>query len=212
MASPEDKADLAPRPSLESEGDAGFEIVARPVPPPAPRMDEPDQPRQSGRGGANRTPAQRGLPIPARLARVAAVAALCAALPALLAFRAKVVAVVPGTASLYRQIGLPVNLVGLTFANVRSTLSQDGVTPVLEVAGEIVNDGPAARTVPWLHVALLGDGGQSLYRWSARAADGELRVGETIPFRVRLTAPPLAAKSVEVTFRDAAMRSASTLN
>ena len=204
VASPEDNPTATP--SLEVDTAATTEIVTRPLPPAEPQA-APEKSeargRSTGRRKKPRTSAGRkdGIGL-RRLGRIAAVVAVCAALPGLLAFREKVVGTLPGTASLYRSVGLPVNLVGLSFVGVRSSLSQDGETSVLEVAGEIVNDGRAARAVPLLQIALEGDGGERLYRWSAKAAEGDLQVGQSAPFRVRLTAPPPGARSVEVTFRE----------
>ena len=200
VASPEDNP-RAPLPSLEPEPQA--EIVARPLPPPPPREDPEPKPR--GRGASRKRAG--GGPTPGRarsgvLARVAGIAVVCGMLPGLLAFREKVVSALPGTASLYRSVGLPVNLVGLSFANVRSGLSQERETQVLEVSGEIVNDGRVARPVPSLRIVIEGERGEQLYSWTAKAAEGELSVGKSAPFRVRLTAPPPDARRVEVTFRE----------
>lgn len=213
IASPEDKSSPAPLPSLDGyEQSATIEIVARPAPPPsridaeetAP-IDAPARKTQRGRTKPAKSKPRRWSAI---LARAAAVAAVCIGPPALLTGRESVVSVLPGTATLYRGIGLPVNLVGLSFEKVSSSLTRDDATPVLEVTGEIVNNGRAPRTVPWLDISLEGEGGEPLYSWSAKAAEGELRVGETAPFRVRLTAPPPGARKVEVTFRmDPARRS-----
>lgn len=201
VASPEDNP-RAPLPSLEPEPLA--EIVARPLPPPAPREDPEPKPR--GRGGSTRKRPGAG-PVASRarsglLVRIGALALVCGMLPGLLAFREQVVSTLPGTASLYRSVGLPVNLVGLSFAQVRSALSHERETQVLEVSGEIVNDGRVARPVPSLRIVIEGERGEQLYSWTAKAAEGELSVGKSAPFRVRLTAPPSDARRVEVTFRD----------
>ena len=212
VASPEDNSE--PGPSLEVDTAATTEIVTRPLPPPEPKRQPEATETRRRPGGRRKTPKdaggarKRGIGLD-RLGRIAAVVAVCATVPGLLAFREKVVSALPGTASLYRHVGLPVNLVGLSLVGLRSSLSQDGETPVLEVSGEIVNDGRAARTVPLLQIALEGDRGERLYRWSAKAAEGELQVGQSAPFRVRLTAPPPGARAVEVTFRDGERRLAT---
>lgn len=206
VASVEDKP--AAMPSLEIEPTESAEIISRP-------LLEPEAPAKADhRAGAS--PRSRGSKVPGRLVsrlrplgRIAAIAFVVATLPGLLAFREKIVGTLPGTASLYRSIGLPVNLVGLNFAGVRSTMSPEGEAPVLEVTGEIVNDGRMPRPVPLLEITLEGEKGERLYRWSAKAAQGELQVGQSAPFRVRLTSPPPGARSVEVTFRDRGRRAAS---
>ncbi len=151
------------------------------------------------RGGKARSSVRR----PAGPRRLAAMAVLiCALLPAAVLFRAGVVGTFPGTATLFRAVGLPVNLVGLSFGEVRSTLSQTPSGPVLEVVGEITNAGRRAIAVPALTIAVEGPAGEPLYRWSARPEMQEVEAGATVPFRARLSAPPPAARRVEVTFLD----------
>lgn len=197
IASPREESSLDQPPGTESE--AAIEIETRPAPPPS----RPETGSPAARRAPESPPREKARRRwTGRLARAAAAAAVLAGPPALLAFRESVVAAMPGTASLYRGIGLPVNLVGLSFAQVRSTLTQENTTPILEVTGEIVNDGRLARSVPWLRIALTGEGGETLYEWTAQAAEGKLAGGQAAPFRVRLTAPPAAARKVEVTFRE----------
>jgi predicted Zn finger-like uncharacterized protein len=210
VASPEDKLAGGGRPALESEAERGdFEIVTRPVPSPhSPRPEVEASGPPAGRSRA-RAGARRGGPSRKKgagalrvLVRAAVIGAVCLAPPILLADRHRVVAAMPGTNTLYRAIGLPVNLVGLSFTEVRSTTLRENDAPVLEVTGEILNDGRVARGVPPLQITLEGGGGEALYSWSARAVDGELAVGQRAPFRVRLTAPPPEARQVVVTFRE----------
>ena len=209
VASPEiEGAGALPKPSLDD--DMGVEIVARPVPPPPSRRD-PAAPGRKGRG-------KRGGPDGASrisilgAAKVAALLFVCVAPPVIYAGRDGMVSAMPGTASLYRSLGLPVNLVGLSFAKVSSHLSDENGASVLQVTGEVVNEGRVPRTVPWLHIALQGEHGEALYSWSAKAAEGELPVGQSAPFRVRLTAPPAGAQQVVVSFRDKRARRTAALD
>lgn len=214
VASPDDNPDPnAERPALESEIEAaGAEIMVRPLPPPDPA----ERRARRGKAGRKGKPAHRRAvrrkppPSPRRkLANLLALVVLALIPPLLFAFRDRVVEAAPGTAALYARIGVPVNLVGLSFANVRSTLSEENDAPVLEVSGEIFNDGRIARPVPWLQISLESERGISLYRWSAKAVEGDMAVGQTAPFRVRLTQPPAAASKVQVSFQENRARRAA---
>jgi predicted Zn finger-like uncharacterized protein len=209
VTSPEiEEAGAAPKPSLDD--DIGIEIVARAVPLPPPRR-EATAPGGKGRGKGSGPDGGSRISI-LGAAKVAALLFVCVAPPVIYAGRDAIVSAMPGTASLYRSLGLPVNLVGLSFAKVSSHLSDENGASVLQVTGEVVNDGRVPRAVPWLHIALQGEHGEALYSWSAKAAEGELPVGQSAPFRVRLTAPPAGAQQVVVTFRDKRARRTAALD
>ncbi len=114
--------------------------------------------------------------------------------------RTTVVGFLPGTAALFSAVGLPVNTVGLRFDAVTSTLTGEGRPPILEIAGTIGNVGPTSREVPPLEIAITGEAGDPLYRWTFRAAEGELKPGATVPFAAKLTSPPPAGRRVAITF------------
>jgi hypothetical protein len=119
---------------------------------------------------------------------------------AILLGRAEVVRVLPETASLFRVIGLPVNLRGLAFAGLRThTERQDGVA-VLIVEGRIESDSPVAVPVPPLRFALRDASGAELYAWSAAPDAALLGPGESLPFRTRLASPPARVNDVVVRF------------
>ena len=208
VASPEiGEAIAAPKPSLDD--DLGIEIVARAVPLPPPRSERGAS-AGTGRGKASGADGGRFSIVGA--AKVAALLLVFVVPPVIYAGRDAIVSAAPGTASLYRSLGVPVNLAGLGFAKVSSHLSDENGASVLQVTGEVVNEGRAPRTVPWLHIALQGEHGEALYSWSAKAAEGELQVGQSAPFRVRLTAPPAGAQQVVVRFRDRNTRRAAALD
>ena len=129
-----------------------------------------------------------------------AILALIAIITGLIAWRSDVVRWLPQTASLYAAIGMPVNLRGLEFANVKTEReSQDGV-PVLVVAGEIVSRSRHAVEVPRLRFAVRNDGGKEIYAWTALPARTVLAPGGTLPFRSRLASPPREGHQVLVRF------------
>jgi hypothetical protein len=123
-----------------------------------------------------------------------------AAVAAILLGRAEVVRALPDTASLFRMIGLPVNLRGLAFAGVKTrTELKDGVA-VLIVEGRIESDSNAAVTVPPLRIALHDAAGAELYAWTTLADANTLGPGESLPFRARMASPPPGGNDVLVRF------------
>lgn len=129
-----------------------------------------------------------------------AILVLLAIITGLVAWRSDVVRGLPQTASLYAAIGMPVNLRGLEFANVKTeSESQDGV-PVLVVAGEIVSRSRHAVDVPRLRFALRNDSGKEIYAWTALPGRTVLTPGATLAFRSRLASPPGEGQQVLVRF------------
>lgn len=192
---PDEPADFVP---IQAEAEAVPElpvvIEAEPT-PPRPRA------RPMARKGRRRVDAGVAAPRPGRRLALAALAAAGAAL-AVIPLRATVVAALPGTASLYRAVGLPVNLVGLSIEEVVSSLGQENGAPVLVVTGIVRNVSGSDRPVLPLQLAIASEAGQTLYSWSARAAEAELASGAQTKFRVRLASPPPAGRRIEVTFRE----------
>lgn len=115
-------------------------------------------------------------------------------------WRAAVVRQFPQTASLYSAIGLPVNLRGLTFEDVKSMSEiHDGVM-VMVVEGMIVNLTRHTLDVPRLRLALRNGTGHEVYAWTARPAKTTLGSGNGLPFRARLASPPPDGRDVIVRF------------
>ena len=115
-------------------------------------------------------------------------------------WRAAMVRHFPQTASLYRAIGLPVNLRGLFFEDVKSrTEFQDGVA-VLVVEGTIVNLTTRTQDVPRLRLALRNSAGHEVYAWTALPSKSTVGSGNGLPFRARLASPPADGRDVIVRF------------
>jgi predicted Zn finger-like uncharacterized protein len=130
----------------------------------------------------------------------AVIAAELAAIIGILTWRAEIVRVLPQTASLFRAIGLGVNLRGVSLANVRtSTDANDGV-PVLIVEGSIENVTGAVVGVPRLRFALRNAAKAELISWTAPPDRGALAPGETLAFRSRLASPPADGREIVVRF------------
>ncbi len=115
-------------------------------------------------------------------------------------WRAAVVRHFPQTASLYATLGLPVNLRGLFFQDVKSRNElEDGVS-VLVIEGTIVNLTTRALDVPRLRFALRSASGHEVYAWTAQPGKPTLGSGNGLPFRARLASPPADGRDVIVRF------------
>lgn len=126
---------------------------------------------------------------------------------ALLGLRKDIVRHVPQMGSFYAAIGMPVNLRGLVFHDVKiSNETHDGV-PVLVVEGVIASTVGVPVDVPRIRFALRNAAGAEVYSWVAQPAQPVLEAGEAIPFRSRLASPPADGQNLQVRFltrRDAA--------
>jgi predicted Zn finger-like uncharacterized protein len=150
--------------------------------------------RRTKRGSSRRRLPTRSYRMPAALLALACIAA------ALIVWRGAVVRHAPQMASLYAAIGLPVNLRGLVFSEVRvSRDTHDGV-PVLVVEGTIASVASKPVGVPRLRFALRNEAGGEVYAWTAMPGREMLEPGETLPFKSRLASPPGEGRDVTVRF------------
>ncbi len=116
----------------------------------------------------------------------------------------------PQTASLFAMIGLPVNLRGLTFMDVKSRGEFVDGAMVLVVEGTIVNLTPKPLDVPRLRFGLRNATGHEVYAWTTVPTQTVLGSGDGLPFRSRLASPPPDGRDVIVRFfsrRDAGLGS-----
>jgi predicted Zn finger-like uncharacterized protein len=146
-----------------------------------------------------RVPALRmpGLPAPGL---PGAIVMMCVVVMALANWRVAVVRELPQTASLFGALGLPVNLRGLDFDDVKASTEFEGDTMVLAVEGSIGNVTTETVSVPRLRFALRNGAGQEIYAWTALPARNSLAPGERLPFRSRLAFPPADGRDVIVRF------------
>ena len=185
-------------------GAGAYDAAPSIVPPDGPAYDRPriGTPTNVERAAASRA-GKRRAPRRFVLSRHALPAAICAlvlVLCCLVAARQQVVRLLPQTASLYAAIGLPVNLRGLAFENIKTLRDvQDGV-PMLVVEGEIVGTTARHTEVPRLRFAVVDRSGKEIYAWTARPSRTLLPPGETLPFRTRLASPPAEANGISVRF------------
>lgn len=117
--------------------------------------------------------------------------------------REDIVRFVPPLAGAYAVIGLPVNIHGLEWREVRTSLITEASQKVLAIEGEIRNLRGQPQTLPDIQLSLRDSSGREVYAWKTPAPKGDLGGGETIPFRARLASPPGAATAVRVVFAEA---------
>ena len=148
---------------------------------------------------ARRKAARRGSGL--RVGLPATIAALFVVHVSLIAARADIVRLLPQTAQIYEKIGLPVNLRGLVFHNVRMSRSMQDNVAVLVVEGAIVNPTGRPIEIPRMRLSMLNEAKQEIYAWTAQAPGRSiLQGGEATPFRTRLSSPPREAREVQVRF------------
>jgi len=171
----------------------------------APKFDPgvPDQSEAIAAKRAPHTPAdrkeRRGM-----LGRLVSlpvlIVAMLAVLLSALNWRMAMVRHFPQTASLYAALGLPVNLRGLFFQDVKSRNEIENGASVLVIEGTIVNLTTRTLDVPRLRLALRSASGHEVYAWTAQPTRSTLGSGNGLPFRARLAAPPPDGRDVIVRF------------
>ncbi len=146
--------------------------------------------------------ANRRLPIARlrRTARIVAVVALTALLGGGVLLRTSLVGQFPALAGLYAGLGLPVNVVGLDFRNLRTLKSLQQGAEVLAVDADIFSVSPGEVKVPPVIVTLVGADGNAVYQWSVTPKASELEAGEVVGFESTVTAPPAGAERVKLSF------------
>jgi predicted Zn finger-like uncharacterized protein len=117
--------------------------------------------------------------------------------------RVGVVSALPGAASAYSSIGLPVNVRGLDFDKVTSTWTVEAGRSILEIHGDIVNVTDDEMSVPTVVFALRNAKGLEVYQWAAEVRNEPLAGGERTPFVARIPTPPKSIKNVQVKFAKA---------
>ncbi len=169
---------------------------------PAPAFS-PDTPGEAlPRAYRERVQARRQATQAAVWGVVAAIIAvvLVSALAAAIVFRSAVVEAWPGSAGAFAAIGLPVNVTGLVFEDVRARPELRDGRPLVAVSGSIRNVGEATRTPPPVRAALLDAGGRTLAVTIGRPDRSSIPAGEARAFQLLLADPPATAAEVDVRF------------
>lgn len=114
--------------------------------------------------------------------------------------RVEVVRLLPGAAKAYARLGIPVNVRGLQFENVRYSWSVDAGRPTLEVSGDIVNVTAQSLKVPTVVFALQNEADVEVYQWAADVRKEPLAARDRTRFVARIPTPPKSIRSVQVRF------------
>jgi predicted Zn finger-like uncharacterized protein len=129
-----------------------------------------------------------------------ACAAMGALVLALMIWRVEVVRLLPQTATLYRMVGLEVNLRGLSFKDVKITTETVEGKPVLVIEGVIVGETRKPVELPRLRFSVRDAQGAEIYAWNAVLEQPVLKPGERAWFKSRLASPPPEGRNVDVRF------------
>ena len=114
--------------------------------------------------------------------------------------RIAVVKLLPGAASTYERIGLPVNVRGLAFKDVKYSWETSAGRPVLEVVGEIENVTSRPMKVPTVVFGLRTKEKVEVYQWAADVRADLLPPGEQAAFTAQIPTPPKSIRDVQVRF------------
>lgn len=114
--------------------------------------------------------------------------------------RVNVVRLLPGTAAAYERVGLPVNVRGLKFDNVKYSWETGAGRPVLEVYGDIVNITSEPLKVPTVVFGLRTKEMVEVYQWAADVRSELLPAGQTTAFSAQIPTPPKSIRDVQVRF------------
>jgi predicted Zn finger-like uncharacterized protein len=126
--------------------------------------------------------------------------AMFALVAALAVWRVDVVKLMPQTAAFYQIAGIPVNVRGLAFKDVKvSSETVDG-KPVLVIEGLIVSETRIPTAMPRLRFVVRDGHGTEIYAWSAVLEQPGLNPGDKAWFKSRLASPPAEARSLDVRF------------
>jgi len=118
-------------------------------------------------------------------------------------YRYSIVKTLPGTARLYAQLGMPVNVRGMSFANVVYTRDFENGLPILAIKGEVVNLTDEQKTLPRVRFGLLDATDQELYYWTVKVDKKPIGPNARVKFVTRLASPPPAAQGLIVRFAKA---------
>lgn len=135
-----------------------------------------------------------------RAARLATLGLFVVLIGVGITFRTAIVRSLPDLAGAYAALGMPVNIVGLEFRDVRTLLTLQSGANVMKVDARIYSIAPQTVVVPPVVVALLDERGVPLYEWSVTPEMRDLEPGEVVDFTTQLSSPPAGASRVRLTF------------
>ncbi len=118
-------------------------------------------------------------------------------------YRQNIVKILPSSAKLFAQLGLPVNIRGMSFVNVVYKRDFENGLPVLAIKGEVVNLTDRQLVLPRVRFGLLDQTDKELYYWTVRVDKKPLDPKARVKFATRLASPPAGAKGLIVRFAQA---------
>ena len=102
------------------------------------------------------------------------------------------VGALPDLASLYRAIGMDVNVGGVDIETVHVRLVQEAGAPVIAVEAELVNPGEEPVILPSVQLSILGSNEAALHSWTIDPESVGLGPGERKLVETRVAAPSQA--------------------
>lgn len=127
-------------------------------------------------------------------------AVVSGALASAVFFREAVVEAMPGAASYYESVGLPVAIESLGFENVTYEWVKRGEKSVLEVRGDVINLSNADVRVPLLHISVRDDQSAEIAKTIAVIVKDPLAPGAKTAFTLEFLSPPKRIGGVELQF------------
>jgi predicted Zn finger-like uncharacterized protein len=116
-------------------------------------------------------------------------------------YRQDIAVIWPQSATVYSSVGLKVNAGGIDFRNVTYKQGSEDGQPALVVTGQIVNLASRELPIPQsVRVTLYDADKRELYHWPFKPGAATLKPGAALDFRTRISNPPAAARSLEVSF------------
>jgi predicted Zn finger-like uncharacterized protein len=135
-----------------------------------------------------------------RTARLGALVLLLALLVLGFALRTELVRAFPSLAGLYASIGLPVNVVGLTFEDSKTLTSFRNGKAVMLISSRIRSIASQTVPVPPVLVSLVDPAGATVYEWTVTPQATTMSPGEVFDFSTEVSAPPPGATTVRLSF------------
>lgn len=118
-------------------------------------------------------------------------------------YRHNIVKMLPSSAQLYARLGMPVNVRGMSFANVVYKRDFENGLPILAIKGEVVNLTNHEIILPRVRFGLLDSTDQELYHWTVRVDKKPIGPNARVRFITRLASPPTGAEGLMVRFAKA---------
>lgn len=129
-----------------------------------------------------------------------AIVVLALAGGAVVILRQQIAGMLPGTASLFSAIGLPINTIGLVIEGVKSQPMLQAGRPVWSVTGAIRNVTEEPVAAPPIRLSLLNAEDEEVATLVADALNARVPPGAVRYFAITMPDPPSGAEKLEVRF------------